>query len=165
MGDAAAVTDDVQAGVAGLQLLVDLYFHVVEFDLHAVQQGVVICSTGGYLVQCVDHLNDAVQNPLGQHQAQIAGGGTQGRRNKGILHPVGCGPAAPDQITKTLYDHTAAQHIAQAGDGLAVTVAVLEGASLVQSFQGFAWLARKAAFKVHPVTEQAPSQYFRSAFR
>ena len=33
-------------------------------------------------------------------------------------------------------------------------------ASLVQSFQGFAWLARKAAFKVHPVTEQAPSQYY-----
>ena len=55
--------------MAALQILVYIYFHVVEFDLHAVQQGIVIGSTRRDLIQGVDHLNDAVQNTLWQHQA------------------------------------------------------------------------------------------------
>ena len=69
MGHAAAVTDDVKALVTAFQVLVQFHFHVVEFDLHAVEQGIVIGGTGCDLVQGVDHLNDAVQNTLGQHQA------------------------------------------------------------------------------------------------
>ena len=49
VGDAAAVADDVQAGVAGLQAVVDLHFHVVEFHLHAVEQGVVVGGAGATL--------------------------------------------------------------------------------------------------------------------
>ena len=51
VGDAAAVTDDVQAGVAGFQLFADLHLHVVELDLHAVEQGIVVGGAGGHLVQ------------------------------------------------------------------------------------------------------------------
>ena len=66
MGDAAAVTDDVQTGITGLQLLVDLHFHVVELDFHTVQQRIIVGGAGGHLIQGVDHLNDAVQDALGQ---------------------------------------------------------------------------------------------------
>ena len=51
MGDATAVSDDVQTLVPGLQLLVDFHFHVVELDLHAVEQGIVVGGAGGHLVQ------------------------------------------------------------------------------------------------------------------
>ena len=49
--DTAAVTDDVQAGVAGFQLFADLHLHVAELDLHAVEQGIVVGGAGGHLVQ------------------------------------------------------------------------------------------------------------------
>ena len=55
--------------MAALQILVYIYFHVVEFDLHAVQQGIVIGSTRRDLIQGVDHFNNAVQNTFRQHQA------------------------------------------------------------------------------------------------
>ena len=42
MGDAAAVTDDVQTVVLGLQAAIHLHLHIVEFHLYAVQQGVVV---------------------------------------------------------------------------------------------------------------------------
>jgi len=37
MGDPRAVADDEQAGKRGLQIAVELHFHVVELDFHAVQ--------------------------------------------------------------------------------------------------------------------------------
>ena len=37
VGDAAAVTDDVQAGIAGLQLVIHFHFHIVELDFHTVE--------------------------------------------------------------------------------------------------------------------------------
>ena len=112
VGNAAAVTDDVQTIITAHQLLVHFHFHVVELDLHAVEQGIVIGGTGGNLIQGLDHLNDAAQNTLGQHQAQGTGGGVQGGSEEGIHLPLGGGTAAADQIAEALDDHTAAQHIA-----------------------------------------------------
>ena len=126
MGDTAAVADDVKALVAGFQLFADLYLHIVELDFHTVQEGVFVGGAGSYLVQGVDHFNDAVQDALGQHQAQIAGGGAERRRDEGLLDAAGGGTAAPDQIAEALHDDTAAQHIAQPGDGFAVAVGILE---------------------------------------
>ena len=37
VGHTASVTDDVKAFVAALQILIDIYFHVVEFDLDTVK--------------------------------------------------------------------------------------------------------------------------------
>ena len=90
MGDAGAVADDVQAIVAALELAVYFHFHVVELDLDAVEQGIVVGGAGGHLVQGIDHLDDAVQDALGQHQAQIAGGGIEGRCHKGLGDTAGC---------------------------------------------------------------------------
>ena len=67
VGDAAAVADDKQAGVAGFQLLAHFHFHVVELYFHAVEQGVVVGGAGGDLIQGVDHFDDAIQDALGQH--------------------------------------------------------------------------------------------------
>ena len=68
MGDAAAVADDVQPRIPGLQMFIHGHFHIVELDLHAVEQGVVVGGAGGDLIQRVEHFDDAVQNSLGQHQ-------------------------------------------------------------------------------------------------
>ena len=38
VGHATAVADDVKTFVAGLQILIDVNFHVVEFDLNAIKQ-------------------------------------------------------------------------------------------------------------------------------
>ena len=127
VGDAAAVADDKQAGIAGFQLLAHFHFHVVELYFHAVEQGVVVGGAGGDLDQGVDHFDDAIQDALGQHQAQIAGGGVESGGDEGLFDAVGCGAAATDQIAETLHDHTAAQHVAEPGDGFAVAVGVLEG--------------------------------------
>ncbi len=127
VGNATAVADDVKSGIAGFQLLVDLHFHIVELDLHTVKEGVVVGGAGGDFIQSVNHFNNAVQDPLGQHQRKVAGGGVEGGDDKGLVHTAFGGAAAPDQIAEPLDDDTAAQHIAQAGDGLAVAVGVFEG--------------------------------------
>ena len=59
--DAGAVADDIQTGALGLEIVVDLDFHVIELDLNAVEQSVVIGGAGGNLVKGVDHLDDAVE--------------------------------------------------------------------------------------------------------
>ena len=79
MSDAAAVADD-DTGPCGmdLQMLVQGHLHVVELDLHAIEQGIVVGGARGDAVQGVDHLDDAVQDALGQHQAQVAGRRAEG---------------------------------------------------------------------------------------
>ncbi len=44
--------------------VVNLDLHVVELDLDAVEQGVVVRGAGGDLVERVDHLDDAVEDTL-----------------------------------------------------------------------------------------------------
>ena len=135
VGNSAAIADDKQALMPGFQMLVHLYFHVVEFDLHTVQKRIVVCRSGGNLVQSVNHLNDAIQNPFGQNQAQIAGGGIQRRGDEGFLDSIGGGAATPNEIAKPLDNDPAAQHIAQPGDGLTVAVGVLKGLREVLGYQ------------------------------
>ena len=127
MGDAAAIANDVKAGMlVGFQFFIHLNLHIVELDLHAVQQGVLISGAGGDLIQCVDHFHDVIQDAFGQHQAQVAGGGIQGGGDEGVLHALRGGAAAADQIAKALNDDSAAQHITQPGDAFAIAVGVLK---------------------------------------
>ena len=72
MCDTASVADHIEAGMVGLKFIAEGHLHVVKLDLHAVQKRVIVGSTGRDLVQCVDHLNDTVQDPLGQDQAQVS---------------------------------------------------------------------------------------------
>ena len=110
-----------------LQIFVQLDLHVVELYLHAVEQGVVIGGAGGDLIQRIDHLDDAVQNTLGHHQTQVAGSGGQRGGDEALLHPLGRGALATDQVTEPLDDDAAAQHIGQPCDAFTVAVGVLEG--------------------------------------
>ena len=126
MGDARAVADDIQSLVLGHQVFIERDLHVVELDLHAVKQGVVIRRTGRDLVKRVDHLDDVVENTLGQYQAQIARRRLQGRAYGALRDTVMVGASAAFQIAEALYDHAAAEHIAQHRDALTVAVAVLE---------------------------------------
>ena len=126
VSNAAAITNDVQALVSGFQFLTDFHFHVVELDFHAIKQGIVIGGTGCDFVQCVDHLNNAVQQPLGQHQAQVTGSGVQCGGEEGIRHPFRSRTAATDQVAKPLDDNTATEHIAQAGNAFAIAIGILK---------------------------------------
>ena len=60
VGNAASVADDIKTFVGAFQMLIDIHFHIIEFDLHNVEQGIVIGGTGCDLVQCVDHFDDTV---------------------------------------------------------------------------------------------------------
>ena len=127
VSDTAAVTNNIKALMAAFQMLVYRHFHVVELHFHTIQQCVIVGSSGCDLIQCVNHLNDTVQDPLRQYQAQIARSGIQGGRGEGFLYPSGCGTMSANQIAKPLHDHTASQHIAQPGNGFTVAIAVFKG--------------------------------------
>ena len=60
VGHAGAVADDVEPLVAAFQIFIQLHLHVVELDLHAIEQGIVIGSARGDFIQGINHLNDAV---------------------------------------------------------------------------------------------------------
>ena len=94
MSNTAAVTNDIQAGIAGLQLLIDLYFHIVELDFHTVQQRIIICRTGGNFIQGINHLDNAIQDPLWQNQSQITGSCLECGGDKGLrwIHRIRWNP-------------------------------------------------------------------------
>ena len=62
VGDATSVSDHVQTFVAAFEVVVDLNFHVVEFNFHAVQKGIVVCSYPIEVLQGGEHLDEAVQD-------------------------------------------------------------------------------------------------------
>ena len=47
MSHTAAVTDDVQALVTAFQMFVQFHFHIIEFDFHTVEQGIVVGGARG----------------------------------------------------------------------------------------------------------------------
>ena len=102
--DTTAVADDIQAGILGLQVLVQFHLHIVELDLHTVEQRIVVRSARGYFVQCIDHLNDPVQDPFRHHQAQVAWRCRQCGCHKGFCNPGRSTPAPADQVAEPLYE-------------------------------------------------------------
>ena len=135
MGNAASVTDDIEPFVRAFQILIDIHFHIIEFHFDTVQQGIVICRTRCDLIQGVDHLDDTVQDTFWQNQTQISGSSGQGRADQTFFDTVDGTASATYQITETLYDHAATQHIGETGDTLAVSVTVFEWLGEVFGYQ------------------------------
>ena len=127
MGHARAVADHVQSLVDRLEIVVDLDFHIIKLDLHAVEQRVVVGRAGGDLVEGVDHLDDAVEDALGDHETEIAGRGRERRRDKALGNAGRRASSAAHEIAEALHDDAAAEHVRQARDALAVAVGILEG--------------------------------------
>ncbi len=127
MGNAAAVADYKEILVAGLKVFVGVNFHIVELDLNAVKQGVVVCRAGRDLVKRIDHLDDAVEDSLGDDKGEVAGGSREGGTDKGIRHALFVGTLTADEVAEALYHNAAAQHVGKASDALAVSVGILEG--------------------------------------
>ena len=89
MGDAAAVADDEQALVRGLEVFVDGDLHIIKLDLDAVEQRVVVGRAGGDLVEGVDHFDDAVENALRDDEREVAGRGGERRGDEGLFDALG----------------------------------------------------------------------------
>ena len=126
MGDTTAVPDDVESVVTGHEVLVDLDLHVVELDLDTVEHGVVIGGTRCDLIERVDHLDDAVEDTLRKHEAQVTGGSVQCRYGEGLPDTLLGTPLTTDEITEALHYHTAAEHVAETRDTLTIFVRILE---------------------------------------
>ena len=60
MCHAAAIADDIKSFVTTFQVLVYVYFHVVELNFYTIKQSVIICSSRCYLIQGIDHFDDAI---------------------------------------------------------------------------------------------------------
>ena len=126
MRDAAAVADDEQPFMAGLQILIQLHAHIVKLDLYAIQQGVVIGRTWRDFVQRIDHLDDVVHLTLRDDEAQIAWRGAQGRGDEAVCDAAYGAALTADQIAEALDDDAAAQHVGEPGDAFAILIAVFE---------------------------------------
>ena len=100
MRNTAAVADDIEPLVRRFKVLVERDLHVVELDLHAVEERIVVCGARRDLVERVDHLDDAVQNALGEHEAQIAGGRRERRRDEAFFDALDRAAAAADEIAE-----------------------------------------------------------------
>ena len=127
MGDSAAVTDHVEAFVSGLKMIVHFHFHVIEFHLNAVQEGIVIGCTRCDAVKGVDHLDDAVEYAFRQHEGEVAGLGLERGAHEGLLDSLLVAPASADQVAEALDYHAAAEHVRESCDAFSVAVGVLEG--------------------------------------
>ena len=57
-----------KAGITGLKPVIYRYFHVVELNFNTIEQGIVISSTGSDLIERIDHLDDAVKDPLRKNE-------------------------------------------------------------------------------------------------
>ena len=126
MCDAAAIADDIQPIIAAHKLFVDCNLHIIEFYFYTIEEGIIICCAGCNLIECINHFDNAIQQAFWQDQAQVAGGCIQCRCNEGFLYTLWCGTSSTNQIAEALHNYTAAQHIAQAGNGFAIAVGILE---------------------------------------
>jgi len=135
VGHTAAVSDDVEPRMVGLEVVIEPDLHVVELDLHAIEKGVIVGCTRRDLIEGVDHLRDPVQDPLGQDETEVARRRLQGRPHSALLDAGGVAPAASLHVSEALHDDPAAQHVGQAGDALPVAVAVFEGLRKMLRYQ------------------------------
>ena len=126
MCNTAAVTDDIKSLVGRLEMLVNINFHIIELDLNTVEKCVIIGCAGGNFVKSINHFDDTVKDSLWKHKTQIARCCVKGRNNKSFFDSARIASATSNQITETLNNYTAAQHIAKTGNAFAITVAVLE---------------------------------------
>ena len=57
MGNTASVADHIQTFIAALKIIVNLNFHIVEFNLHTIQQSIVIGSSRSYVARHIAEQN------------------------------------------------------------------------------------------------------------
>jgi len=97
-------------------MFVHFHFHIVELDFDTIKQSIVICGTRCDLIQCVDHLYNAVQDSLWQYQGEISRRSIECRCDKGLLDTLPGRTLSTDQVSETLYHHATAKHIGKSGD-------------------------------------------------
>ena len=127
MGSSAAVADNEEVLMAGLEVGVNVDLHIIELDLDAVEEGIVVRCTGRDLVKRVDHLDDSVEDSLWDYEGEVAGGRLESGTDEGIRHSLVVRTLTADEVAEALYHNSAAEHIREARDALAVAVRILEG--------------------------------------
>ena len=127
MGNTAAVTDDVESIMTGHQVVIHFHLHVVEFYLHSIEKRVIIRRTRCHLIQGINHLDNTVQNPLRENQAQITGSRIEGWNRKRFIDSLLRASFSADQVSKTLHNYATAQHVAEFCNTLSIFIGILEG--------------------------------------
>ena len=126
MGNTAAVTDNIKSIMTGHQVMIHFHLHVVEFYLHSIEKGVIIRRTRCHLIQSINHLDNTVQNPFRENQAQITGCRIESRHCKGFIDSLLRTSFSADQVTEALHNHTAAQHITEFCNTLSIFIGILK---------------------------------------
>ena len=80
--DAGAVAYDIESLILRFEILVCIDFHIVEFDFHAIEQGIIVCCSGGNLIEGINHLHYAVKYTLRKHETEVTGSCREGRRDE-----------------------------------------------------------------------------------
>ena len=127
MGNAASVSDNVKSLMLGFEVFIDLDLHIIELDLDAVKQSIVVCGAGCDLIECIKHFYNTVENTFGKNKAQIAGRCVERGRDKRLLDTLVVRALTANKIAEALNDNTAAEHIGKTSDAFAVSVGILKG--------------------------------------
>ena len=71
MGYTASVSNDIQAFVSAFQIFININFHIIELNLHTIEEGVVISCPGSDFIQSINHFNDSVKDTFRENKTQI----------------------------------------------------------------------------------------------
>ena len=113
--------------MAAFEILVNVDLHIIELDLNAVKESVLVCSTGGYLVKRVYHLDDTVEDSLGKNEAKVTRRCLKCGVDERLVDSARGRALTLDKVTEALYYNSSAKHIAKTGDRFTVSVRILEG--------------------------------------
>ena len=126
MGYTASVSNDIQAFVSAFQIFININFHIIELNLHTIEEGVIISCPGSDFIQSINHFNDSVKDTFRENKTQITGSSCESRSYHTFFDTCNRTPSSAHQIAETLYDHTAAQHIGKTGNAFAISITVFK---------------------------------------
>ena len=69
MCHSTSISDHIQTFMAAFEILIDVYFHIIEFHFHTVKKRVIVRRSRCYFIQRIDHLHDTIQDSFWKYKA------------------------------------------------------------------------------------------------
>lgn len=96
MSYTTAVTDNIKSFMKRLKVFVNFNFHIVEFNLNAIEQCIIIRCTRRNIIKGINHFNNAVKDSLRQYKTKVTRCSRQCRNNQTFLNSFRVTSAATD---------------------------------------------------------------------